>query len=688
MNKRIIHTLIIALTAVITLSGCYELAELVHGPKPEPPPVTYTVTYNANGATGMPPETITVNANTIITLPGKGDMASAGNIFVGWTENGVTYPIGASITVNRNMAFSARWIDDSTPQFTVTFHANGATGTPPLPQTVYSGLTIIIPNQGTLTNSSKTFGGWNTDIEGTGINYSADSSYTVTATVTLYARWIGTTITSYTVTFNSNGGSDVATQTVNSGGTATRPANPTLSGYVFVDWYDNPWLTVAYNFSTPVTGNIIVYAKWEPVTYTVAFNSNSGSNVATQTINSGGTATRPANPTRSGYTFVDWYGDSDLTTVYNFNTPVTGNIMLYARWDIVSIPPGSILVSNTIEWENALVNIQNGGSSKEYTIFVLGNVAVPGITADITANTGFGINNNVTVTLQGNGKLYLNSRGSIIRLDNSQTLIIDSTTLTLEGRRIDLNNSAQNNNTTIVYIQNGGMLKLKKGIIANNISITEQGSGVYVGYGSSFNMEGGYINSNTASVSSNNGYGGGVYNNGTFTMSGGEISGNSSGGSSSAYGGGVYNNNNGIFIMSDGKISGNSAYNGGGVYINSGTFTMSGGEINGNNAPNMGSGVFIRFGSFNMEGGTISGNAITYHGGGVATFSNFTKTGGVIYGNDAGVNSNTAQNGSGHAVYWGRSITDGGPLTRNATLYSNNNISTADDSCPPWSEAL
>jgi uncharacterized repeat protein (TIGR02543 family) len=149
---------------------------------------------------------------------------------------------------------------------------------------------------------------------------------------------------SYTVIFNSNGGSEVAKQTVNAGGTATRPANPARSGYTFDNWYSDAKLTAVYDFSTPVKGNITLYAKWNKViTYTVTFDSNGGSNVAAQTVESGETATHPANPTQSGYTFDNWYSDADLTAVYDFSTRVTGNITLYAQWN--PVPPGSFTVT-------------------------------------------------------------------------------------------------------------------------------------------------------------------------------------------------------------------------------------------------------------------------------------------------------------------------------------------------------
>lgn len=68
-------------------------------------------------------------------------------------------------------------------------------------------------------------------------------------------------------------------------------------------------------------------------TFTVTFQSNGGSAVASQTVANGGKATEPADPTKEDYTFDGWYLPSDLTTPYNFDTAVTGDITLYAKWE-------------------------------------------------------------------------------------------------------------------------------------------------------------------------------------------------------------------------------------------------------------------------------------------------------------------------------------------------------------------
>lgn len=73
--------------------------------------------------------------------------------------------------------------------------------------------------------------------------------------------------------------------------------------------------------------------------YTVTFDSRGGSAVAAQTVKSGEKVTKPANPTKSGFTFDAWYEDTYLATPYDFNTPVTSNFTLYAGWNTDEVPP-------------------------------------------------------------------------------------------------------------------------------------------------------------------------------------------------------------------------------------------------------------------------------------------------------------------------------------------------------------
>ena len=132
------------------------------------------------------------------------------------------------------------------------------------------------------------------------------------------------------VTFDTDGGSPVPDdQQVVDGDNATRPeTDPTKDGYTFQGWTDesgNP-----YDFSSPVTGPMTLKAQWKLNSYPVTFDSTGGSNVPSQTVNHGSRATRPANPTRAGYTFAGWVDSSG--NPYDFSTPVTGPITLRATW--------------------------------------------------------------------------------------------------------------------------------------------------------------------------------------------------------------------------------------------------------------------------------------------------------------------------------------------------------------------
>ena len=141
----------------------------------------------------------------------------------------------------------------------------------------------------------------------------------------------------YKVSFNTNGGSAVSAQTVQSGKTATQPANPTKSGYKFDGWYSDSALTKSFNFSTPITANTTLYAKWLQ-TYAVTFNYNGGSAVAKQTVENDKKAAKPANPTKTDNEFVAWFSDEGLTMPYNFTSEVSSNLTLYAKWQSNALP--------------------------------------------------------------------------------------------------------------------------------------------------------------------------------------------------------------------------------------------------------------------------------------------------------------------------------------------------------------
>ena len=146
----------------------------------------------------------------------------------------------------------------------------------------------------------------------------------------------------FTVSFNSNGGTEVAAITkVIDGAKITEPQQPTKDDFVFDGWYKDSDLTQEWDFETDtVKSNITLFAKWSAeVKFTVTFDSTGGSPVtAINNIKSGTKIQAPAAPTKDDYTFDGWYKESALNNKWDFNTDtVTSNITLFAKWSLVPI---------------------------------------------------------------------------------------------------------------------------------------------------------------------------------------------------------------------------------------------------------------------------------------------------------------------------------------------------------------
>lgn len=205
----------------------------------------------------------------------------------------------------------------------VTFDTQGGSSVPA--QAVAVGGTASVPE--TPTRDGYVFSKWTTDVAG---EHEYDFATTVSAPITLYAQWTE----AKTVTFDSQGGSEIAAQQVQTGKPAVRPENPERVGYAFAGWYTSADTSGSeYDFTAAVNDDVTLYAKWTPNMYAVTFDSQGGSAVDAQQVAYGGYATQPATPTRDGYTFVGWTTDAAGTTPYGFGMPVTGDITLYAKWD-------------------------------------------------------------------------------------------------------------------------------------------------------------------------------------------------------------------------------------------------------------------------------------------------------------------------------------------------------------------
>ena len=273
-----------------------------------------------------------------------------------------------------------------------------------------------------------------------------------------------------------------------------------------------------------------------------------------------------------------------------------------------------------------------------------------------------GIITNNEATNGGGGGVYIG--GGRFEMSGSAVITRNKTASSLGGGGVFMNGS------DTVYALNEFIMS-GNAVISENTATNGNGGGVYMNSAPEVTMNGGSITGNTAA---NNG--GGVYAfSGTFTMNDGTIAGNKA---TAKNGGGVYVESIGTtFTMKDGTIGGstaadaNTADYGGGVYVKNGTFTMSGGKVTGNSATEDGGGVRLDKGTFHMSGSAvISRNTTDTYGGGVdVNNGSFTMSGGSITGNNAAGDSPNWSGGGGVFVYDGGSFTmSGGSITGNNAI--------------------
>ena len=263
---------------------------------------TYAVTLNTNGGTINNGNVTGYTYGVGATLPAADDMTYTGHTFKGWYDNenltgSPVTAIGGAETGNKE--YWAKW---EINQYTVTVKPEN--GKADIIITQDYGTPITAP---TLTREGYTFKGWDKEIPET---MPAEN-------ITVKAQW---EINQYTITFDTNGGSEIAPITQDYGTEITAPADPTRKGYTFKGWdKEIP--------ETMPAGNITVKAQWEINQYTITFDTNGGSEIVPITQDYGTEITVPDNPTRKGYTFMGW--DKEIP-----KTMPAENITVKAQWEI------------------------------------------------------------------------------------------------------------------------------------------------------------------------------------------------------------------------------------------------------------------------------------------------------------------------------------------------------------------
>jgi uncharacterized protein (TIGR02145 family)/uncharacterized repeat protein (TIGR02543 family) len=325
---------------------------------------TYTVIYNGNGNTSgiVPEDTNKYQTSAQVTIKDNtGLLIRTGSTFTGWNTaadgSGNAYVAGTTFAMaNAYVVLYAQWT--LKPTFTVEYVGNGNSGgAVPVDVTKYeiASIVTVAPNSGSLVRTGYTLRGWNLQQNGTGKTYvPSDSLLMGTKNVQLYAVW---NIDSFTVSFNSNGGSAVVPKIVAYGGYITEPIVPTKAGYVFAGWFSNQSLTTAVDFLTAITISRTLYAKWNPA-YMVIYNANGASGqvpVDNNEYQNGQVVTlldRPAGLSRQYYDFTGWNTASNGSgtnrlpgTTFQIGSK---NDTLYANWQIarpsITLQPNALTV--------------------------------------------------------------------------------------------------------------------------------------------------------------------------------------------------------------------------------------------------------------------------------------------------------------------------------------------------------
>jgi uncharacterized repeat protein (TIGR02543 family) len=367
------------------------------------PPVTqYTITFNTQDGSAVSP--VTAAAGTKVpepAVPTKG-----GQTFQGWynaASGGTKY--AWPHTLNANVTMYAQWQAEGTPpaeQYTITFNSQGGSAVNPV--TAAAGTKV--PEPAVPAKEGQTFQGWYSAASG-GTKYAWP--HTLNSSVTMYAQWQAETPPppiQYTITFNSQGGSDVQAVTEPAGTQVPEPATPTRAGHTFQGWYGAASGGTKYTWPHTLNAGATMYAQWQAITYTVKYNANGGTGTMTPSTHTYGVAKNLTGNgfTKSGYGFGGWTAAADGSgasyaggaSVSNLSSTNGAEVNLYARWwsgasiniTVWVIEDGNILASG-----NDAAISKAGGEGKETSLtaqvddayaivrWELNGIPVPGNTA-------------------------------------------------------------------------------------------------------------------------------------------------------------------------------------------------------------------------------------------------------------------------------------------------------------------
>lgn len=312
---------------------------------------SYSIHYQANGGKGKMAAQ-NCSADRKVRLQ-KNKFKKKGYSFTGWNTkkngSGKVYANRASVknlTSKSSVTLYAQWGKN----YKVSFHANGGTSAV-TSKTVVSGQkygTLPVPEK-----NGYDFKGWYTKKKG-GKKITASSKVKLKKKQTLYARW---KLATYTITYDLDGGSNASSNPASYKFTTETftLADPVRNGYRFTGWHLNSrYGAVISTIPKGSFGNLSLYARWTPITYSITYHldggRNSYSNPKTYTVE---TSKRFCNPSKTGYHFDGWFLDSGFTApVSSLQKGTTGNLDLYAKWTLETYTITYELNGGTVTGDN------------------------------------------------------------------------------------------------------------------------------------------------------------------------------------------------------------------------------------------------------------------------------------------------------------------------------------------------
>ncbi len=414
-------------------------------------PTPVTLSFNLNGGSGSVNPIAGKYVNEVVELP-ISNSTKEGYIFNGWRINPL-YPEGSTYVVGtQDATFNAEWIGRTN---SITYNANGGTGSVPASGSFVTGSATpytVLVKPADLIRTGYEFVGWNTAANGTGTDYAATGSATLTTStdLTLYAKW---SAASYNLTYNTDGGSTAPNaSTASFGSTITLPSAPTKSGFNFLGWEtgsgaDATLHAASASFVMP-SRDISFIAKWAGQNYVIAYALNGGTGlVPTQAdVTHGNSFTVAAAATRDGFNFTGWSDGTNVLTAGASVTNVVSNMTLVAQWSIAA--PGLPGTPTAVPGESsAVVTVvppSSGGAVSSYTITAAPGGATCTVISPATSCTIIGLTNGTAYNFTASAS---NTAGNSSVSGSSNTVIPAG----LPGRPLGVSGTGTGGNATITW---------------------------------------------------------------------------------------------------------------------------------------------------------------------------------------------------------------------------------------------